>query len=255
MSALAFELPSALEAREPPEARGLARDGVRLMVGHRSRRDGSSTRGFRDLPDAAAPGDLLVVNVSATLARGRRRPARRRYSGARPFRDARTATRRALARGRAAQRRRLATSARARRRAQLDARQAERCFELVAPYASGARLMLARFERSARPSRIPATRHGEPIRYGYVPSSWPLETYQNVYATAPGSAEMPSAGRPFTPELITRLTAPRRADRADHAARRRVLARAPRAAVPGAASRCPERPPGLSTQRGSGEGA
>jgi S-adenosylmethionine:tRNA ribosyltransferase-isomerase len=50
-------------------------------------------------------------------------------------------------------------------------------------------------------------RHGRPIRYGYVPERWPLSAYQNVYGTVPGSAEMPSAGRPFTPELITRLVA------------------------------------------------
>jgi S-adenosylmethionine:tRNA ribosyltransferase-isomerase len=49
--------------------------------------------------------------------------------------------------------------------------------------------------------------HGHPIRYGYVPGRWPLSTYQTVYATDPGSAEMPSAGRPFTPELLTRLAA------------------------------------------------
>ena len=29
--------------------------------------------------------------------------------------------------------------------------------------------------------------------------------YQTVFATEPGSAEMPSAARPFTPELVTRL--------------------------------------------------
>ena len=49
--------------------------------------------------------------------------------------------------------------------------------------------------------------HGRPIRYGYVDRPWPLDAYQNVYATEPGSAEMPSAGRPFTPEVITRLVA------------------------------------------------
>jgi len=47
--------------------------------------------------------------------------------------------------------------------------------------------------------------HGQPIRYGYVPQRWPLSAYRNVYAAEVGSAEMPSAGRPFTPELITRL--------------------------------------------------
>jgi S-adenosylmethionine:tRNA ribosyltransferase-isomerase len=50
-------------------------------------------------------------------------------------------------------------------------------------------------------------RYGRPIRYGYVSGSYPLSAYQNVYATEPGSAEMPSAGRPFTPEVLTRLVA------------------------------------------------
>ena len=49
--------------------------------------------------------------------------------------------------------------------------------------------------------------HGAPIRYGYVSESWPIGYYQTVYATESGSAEMPSAGRAFTPELITRLVA------------------------------------------------
>ena len=50
-------------------------------------------------------------------------------------------------------------------------------------------------------------RHGFPIRYGYVREGWPASYYQTVYATETGSAEMPSAGRAFTPELITRLVA------------------------------------------------
>ncbi|HEY1016661.1 MAG TPA: S-adenosylmethionine:tRNA ribosyltransferase-isomerase, partial [Herpetosiphonaceae bacterium] len=49
--------------------------------------------------------------------------------------------------------------------------------------------------------------HGNPIRYGYAEAAWPATAYQTVYATEPGSAEMPSAGRAFTPELLTRLTA------------------------------------------------
>ena len=46
---------------------------------------------------------------------------------------------------------------------------------------------------------------GQPIRYSYVGQSWPSEAYQTVFANETGSAEMPSAGRPFTPELVTVL--------------------------------------------------
>src|SRR5581483_5451805 len=49
--------------------------------------------------------------------------------------------------------------------------------------------------------------YGYPIRYSYVAQRWPIEAYQTVYAAEPGSAEMPSAGRAFTAELITRLVA------------------------------------------------
>ena len=48
-------------------------------------------------------------------------------------------------------------------------------------------------------------RHGRPIRYSYVPQAWPIACYQTVFAEVPGSAEMPSAARPFSAELITRL--------------------------------------------------
>jgi S-adenosylmethionine:tRNA ribosyltransferase-isomerase len=50
-------------------------------------------------------------------------------------------------------------------------------------------------------------RYGHPIRYGYVRERWPLAYYQTVYATERGSAEMPSAGRAFTPAVITALAA------------------------------------------------
>jgi S-adenosylmethionine:tRNA ribosyltransferase-isomerase len=59
------------------------------------------------------------------------------------------------------------------------------------------------------PAAVPhyLARFGEPIRYSHASHDWPLERYQTVYANAPGSAEMPSAGRAFTPELITQLVA------------------------------------------------
>jgi S-adenosylmethionine:tRNA ribosyltransferase-isomerase len=48
--------------------------------------------------------------------------------------------------------------------------------------------------------------HGRPIRYGYVPQIWPLESYQTVFAVDPGSAEMPSAARPFTADVVLDLS-------------------------------------------------
>jgi S-adenosylmethionine:tRNA ribosyltransferase-isomerase len=204
MSTPAFALPTALEAREPPEARGLDRDGVRLLVA--SRRAGTiEHRRFNELPQLLRAGDLLVVNVSATLpaalpatasdgtavrihvaTRAPRLPEAWRIvelrtdDGAHPASGHHVGDRFALA-GAAS-------------------------LELVAPYAAGTRLMLGRFSGHGTVERY-LEAHGEPIRYGYVNGSWPLAAYQNVYATTPGSAEMPSAGRPFTGRLITRLAA------------------------------------------------
>ena len=61
-----FTLPPELEAREPAEARGLPRDGVRMLVSRRSSGE-VSHHGFGDLPGLLLPGDLLVVNTSATV--------------------------------------------------------------------------------------------------------------------------------------------------------------------------------------------
>src|SRR5258708_13545673 len=63
---LEFELPAELEAHEPPEARGVARDQVRLLVSHLSD-DSMQNLRFTDLPGVLRPGDLVVANDSATL--------------------------------------------------------------------------------------------------------------------------------------------------------------------------------------------
>src|SRR5947209_1190066 len=65
-TSLDFELPPELEAGEPPEARGLARDEVRLMVSYRSDNRVVHSR-FRDLGDFIDPGDVLVINTSGTM--------------------------------------------------------------------------------------------------------------------------------------------------------------------------------------------
>lgn len=206
----AVELPPELEAHEPPEARGVRRDAVRLLVSNLER-DSIEHARFADLPRWLSPGDLLVVNTSATVnaalsataADGRRfeihlstrlpgglwsvelrQPGER---GSVPYSEAVAGTTLDLpARGRVT---------------------------LLSPYpfagslASRSRLWVAALEI---PGGIGAIhpylqQQGHPIRYGYVPRSWPNEMYQTVFANEPGSAEMPSAGRPFTAELVTRL--------------------------------------------------
>ena len=77
---------------------------------------------------------------------------------------------------------------------------------LLGRYARGRRLWLAALDLQGSLERYLAA-HGRPVRYGYVTEHWPLEAYRNVYALESGSAEAPSAGRPFTTALLTRLAA------------------------------------------------
>jgi S-adenosylmethionine:tRNA ribosyltransferase-isomerase len=86
------------------------------------------------------------------------------------------------------------------------------CARLVSPYtpgratspSGGTRLWIAELWLSEGALSF-AEEHGSPIRYSYVPRSWPLEYYQTVFADEPGSVEMPSAGRAFTKELLQQL--------------------------------------------------
>jgi S-adenosylmethionine:tRNA ribosyltransferase-isomerase len=194
-------VPALPEAHEPPEARGLARDEVRLLV---AAGDVVRHAGFADLPGLLAPGDVLVVNTSATLPAAL---AARRAGGARatlhlstpvPGLDDDEGLRVVELRDAGGRVR----DAEAGERIELPAGGEA---ELLAPYL-GARLWVAALDL---PGSLPdyLARHGRPIRYGHAPGAWPLAAYQTAFATEPGSAEMPSAGRPFTPELVTRLIA------------------------------------------------
>jgi S-adenosylmethionine:tRNA ribosyltransferase-isomerase len=77
---------------------------------------------------------------------------------------------------------------------------------MTLPREGGVRLWLAALALPC-PLENYLARRGFPIRYAYVPRHWPSKYYQTVYATEMGSAEMPSAGRAFTPDVITRLIA------------------------------------------------
>jgi S-adenosylmethionine:tRNA ribosyltransferase-isomerase len=201
MSALAFELPPRLEATEP----SAERNRVKLMVATRSTGAIEHHR-FDELPRLLTSGDLVVVNVSATLPAavpGRRErdgsAVRVHFSTPAPGLDPR--------RWRVVELRSADGGLPVRgvpgERVGLDG---GGVLELRAPYTPGSRLWLGWLEAEPAVEEYLAV-HGGPIRYGYVRDPWPLEAYQNVYATTPGSSEMPSAGRPFTPELITALVA------------------------------------------------
>jgi S-adenosylmethionine:tRNA ribosyltransferase-isomerase len=204
-SAVAFELPSALEADEPPEARGLARDEVRLMV--TSRGDGAIAHAaFRDLPEFLRAGDLLVINTSATLPAAV--PARRSDGSSLELRFATAAP--GLPEGRWwVVELRCGDGTKPSRGDSVGEHltlAGNGDLEIVAPYANGTRLWLAHFDPH-EPLTDYLARHGHPIRYAYVPREWPLEAYQTVFSLHPGSAEMPSAARPFTDELVGELVA------------------------------------------------
>jgi S-adenosylmethionine:tRNA ribosyltransferase-isomerase len=199
VSALAAILPEPAEASRPPEARGLSRDGVRLLAASPSRLVHAT---FTALPELLVPGDLLVVNTSRTLPAAL--PARR-PDGEALMLNLSTPVPHEL-RGRwVVELRRDEVGAR-------DARAGERLSlpaggraELVEPYL-GTRLWVTALTLP-EPLLDYLEHNGRPIRYRHLDGDWPLELHQTVYATEPGSAEMPSAGRPFTPELIARLVA------------------------------------------------
>ena len=218
MTMLAFELPGALEASEPPEARGLQRDEVRLMVTRRSSDAIVHTR-FCRLPDYLEPGDLIVINNSATLPAAlpalrvdgttievrfaTRAPNRTEGTARTEAADSQQQPQRFVVELRSSGGASPLADGRTGEEIQLPARATTR---LLAPYVGRGRLWLAGTEGIDDLPRY-LNDHGHPIRYGYVRRPWPLSAYQTVYATAPGSAEMPSAGRPFTANLLTRLSA------------------------------------------------
>jgi S-adenosylmethionine:tRNA ribosyltransferase-isomerase len=203
VTAPAFTLPERLEAHEPPEARGLARDEVRLMVAGRRDRRIAHAR-FRELPAFLAAGDVVVVNTSATLAAAV--PAERADGSQVELHFSTPVPHRVADRW-------WIVELRVDNGPFLSAREGDVLsvpaggrVELVAPYARGRRLWVARLEL-AQPVVPYLEEHGRPIRYAYVPREWPLAMYQNAYAVEPGSAEMASAGRPLTAQLITELVA------------------------------------------------
>ncbi len=216
LDSLTFTLPPRLEAGEPPEARGLARDEVRLMVSHRS--DDRVVHGaFRDLPDVLDAGDALVVNTSGTMNAALRAtradgsaielhlsthlPADLWIVEPRRLDGGGSATKQLmLSAATMGETQRLPAGGRA--TLHVPYRHDHAALREGAP----SRLWIATLDVPGLLADYLAA-YGSPIRYGYVREGWPLSYYQTVYATETGSTEMPSAGRAFTAEGLTRLAA------------------------------------------------
>ena len=194
-----FDVPEDRAATEPPEMRGLERDGVRLLVA-----DPGGTRhvSFRDLPRWLRRGDLVVVNISATLPAaidGERETGRRVtvHFSTRLDDGTWTVELRSpevsgpLLDGRAGEPIRLAGNA------ELEILSAH-----SGPQGRSRLLRVATTEASLEEH---LERFGRPIAYPYVKRRHPLSMYQTVFARERGSAEMPSAGRPFTTKLVTQM--------------------------------------------------
>ncbi len=228
-----FDLPDELSAHAPSEARGVPRDRVRMLVGRRAGLE-LSHHLAADLPRVLRPGDLLVVNDSGTLPAalegvlpdGDRVAVH--VSGGRPIRGSGPGADGPGAGGEHLEHlvelRRPQGSATApftaatspARPGLVVALPGAAALELTGAFTS--RLWYARFRLPGRGGE-PGARtgsdgkavaaylagHGKPIRYSYVDRDWPLSAYQTAFAVEPGSSEMPSAARPFTPELVTAL--------------------------------------------------
>ena len=210
-----FELPPQLVAGEPPEARGLARDQVRLMVSH-YRDDRIIHTRFDKITQFLNPGDALVINTSGTL-----KAALPVIHPAKPQLELHLSTHLPgdiwiVELRRIAPDQSTSPYFEASRGAQIILPGGARA-DLLLPYdpalrsqitepAGQVRLWLAQLFLSS-PLKEYLDRFGAPIRYNYVKQAWPISCYQTVYANEYGSVEMPSAGRAFTPEVITRLVA------------------------------------------------
>lgn len=193
VAAFNFALPPELNAAAPPERRGLRRDHVRLLVLDRATGAAAHSR-FDRLGEFLRSGDLIVLNNSRTL------PAVLSATGpdGLPV-EVRLAHRLGADRWRAL----LVSPAGV--RVGMDLMLPEGLGATVTEHNPEEPLSVIRFSRSGVALYDSLYRIGQPVRYEYIEEPWDLEYYQNVFASVPGSVEMPSAGRAFTWELLLGL--------------------------------------------------
>jgi S-adenosylmethionine:tRNA ribosyltransferase-isomerase len=196
-----FALPEELSATEPPEARGLRRDEVRLLVAGQGRLRHAV---FTDLGAVLQAGDVVVVNTSATLPaavdgwRADGTAVSLHLAG--PTEDGgwlvelRTPVGGRIGDVRSGEEVHLPAGASA---------------VLLEPHPQNASPPRSRLWRARLrvDGRVLDYLHqvGRPITYGHLRGRWPLASYQTIFGREPGSAEMPSAARPFSARVLTDL--------------------------------------------------
>jgi S-adenosylmethionine:tRNA ribosyltransferase-isomerase len=192
-----FTVPDELAATCPPESRGMTRDQVRLMV---SSGVGIRHLRFGELASVLKPGDLVVVNNSATI------PASLVVDKHQVLHFSTVQTG-----GFVVVEPRVLSGASSTRRHDSTAGSISLptggSIDLLAPFPVGSvsrRLWLASVDLD-RPLLSYLADHGRPIRYAHIDDAYPLDAYQTVFASVPGSAEMPSAGRPFSGRVLASL--------------------------------------------------
>jgi len=201
-------------ATSPPEARGLARDGVRMLVAAASA--GLRPLLARQLPAVLRPGDLVVLNTSDTLpaalhgvtAAGE--PVAVHLSTVDPMGSLAPAGALAGTRSGWVVELRRPSSRPGGEPGTADRTGAEVALAgarltVTGPYLPGHRRLWTAQLVTPAPLAGWLAAHGEPVRYGYTAGPWPLAAYRTGYADTPGSAEMPSAGRPVTARVLRGL--------------------------------------------------
>lgn len=199
MGATAFDfyLPSELNASHPPERRGIRRDHVRMMVLDKKTGFVSHDNFFR-LADYLNPGDLIVMNNSRTV------PA---ILNASLYRHTKRIHKQVEIR-----------LARRRNEETWDALIVTDDVQLgdILQFSSDLSAVVMDIKKDSPLKTISFSKKGtelfnciyaigEPVRYEYIHNKWGLDYYQTVFASHPGSVEMPSAGRAFSWELLFHL--------------------------------------------------
>lgn len=187
-----LDLRSGIDATSPPEDRGLERDEVRLLVSDRAT-DVHTVLPFRTIGEVLREGDVLVVNDSATL------PAAfhaTRRDGTDVLVHASTSIAADLWTVEPRQ-----TTVTAGEVLALESG----CLTMLAPLdARRPRLWYALFDVNGSVTQY-LQRHGKPIHYSYIERPFEIARYQTIFARVPGSVEMPSASRPFSPRVVADL--------------------------------------------------